>query len=90
LRHVGIPTQNIEEEKATYEEHGLKCIYDEVEKVRIVKLQDGNGSIVELLQYETQSENMLRQRGIAHVAFTEMPGHYYIERVMPIKDRTDR
>lgn len=71
FRHVGIVTTDIEKLKAFYTERlHLTPIYDEVEKVRIVKLQDKNGMILELLQYESQSENVLRQKGISHLAFT--------------------
>lgn len=71
FRHVGIVTQNIDMLKAFYADRlHLNPIYDEVEKVRIVKLKDKNGMILELLQYESMSENPLRKAGISHLAFT--------------------
>ena len=81
IRHIGIVTQDLEREKTFYKNMGLVCIYDATEHVRIVKLKDDGGHILELLQYESQSENTLRQKGISHVAFTEDPEGNYLELV---------
>jgi len=48
---------------------------DHIETVRIVKFDNG----VELLQYESQSEEGLRRLGISHVAFTQDPDGNYVE-----------
>ncbi len=73
IRHVGIVTQQADKMKAFYIEQGFTPYYDEIEKVRIIKLKDDKGGIIELLQYESQSENTLRRLGISHVAFTSDP-----------------
>ena len=52
-----------------YKGLGLEVLSDHVEKVRIVKFDNG----IELLQYESQSETNLRKAGISHVAFTHDP-----------------
>jgi len=73
LRHVGIVTQQADKMKAFYQEQGFTPYYDAEEKVRIIKLRDSSGNTLELLQYESQSENTLRKLGISHVAFTQDP-----------------
>lgn len=77
FRHVGIVTQDINNLKQYYQDIGLHPVYDEVEKVRIVKFKEG----IELLQYESMSENILRSKGISHVAFTTDPDGNYVEEV---------
>lgn len=74
FRHVGIVCNNIEPMIEFYSKLG-KVVYDQVEKVRIVKFDNG----VELLQYESMSENTLRALGICHVAFTLDPENNYLE-----------
>ena len=72
FRHVAIVVKNMDKEKKFYIDIiGLIPVYDRVEKVRIVKLHDKNNSIIELLEYESQSETNLRRHGISHIAFTE-------------------
>jgi len=80
IRHVGIVTQNIHAEKAFYEGKGFQCIYNRMENVHIVKLQK-DGDVIELLQYESMSENNLRKLGISHIAFTTDPDGNYLELV---------
>ena len=75
LRHVGIVTQDIEKMKEHYQYMGLHLVSDEVEDVRIVKFREG----LELLQYESQSDNSLRQKGISHIAFTVDPDENCLE-----------
>ncbi len=76
LRHIGIVTQNIEQMLQYYGIlQGTSVIDDHIEKVRIVKLDNG----IELIQYESQSENNLRKVGISHVAFTQDPDGNYLE-----------
>ena len=79
LRHVGIVTQQADKMKAFYEEQGFTTYYDGVEKVRIIKLRDDKGGVIELLQYESQGESILRKLGISHVAFTQDPDGNNIE-----------
>ena len=79
LRHVGIVTQKADKMKAFYEEQGFTTYYDGVEKVRIIKLRDDKGGVIELLQYESQGESTLRKLGISHVAFTSDPDGNNIE-----------
>lgn len=75
LRHVGIVCKDIDEVLPSYKRLGMQVVYDAVEKVRIVKLDGG----IELLQYESMSETVLRQRGISHIAFTQDGNGNYIE-----------
>ena len=74
LRHVGIVCQNIERMLKYWGKLG-KVIDDHTEQVRIVKLDNG----IELLQYESQSENNLRKAGISHIAFTADPEENFLE-----------
>ena len=70
LRHVGIVTSDIEKSLDYYKTvYNAKVLDDQIEKVRIIKLDNG----VELIQYESQSENNLRKVGISHIAFTIDP-----------------
>jgi len=63
---VGIVTNNIDELKDYYMSRYMVPISDTVEQVRIVKFEG-----LELIQYESQSKNNLRKKGISHIAFTE-------------------
>jgi len=49
-----------------------------MENVHIIKLQK-DGDVIELLQYESMSENNLRKLGISHIAFTTDPDGNYLE-----------
>ena len=76
LRHIGIVTQDIDRLIPYYTKVcGGKIINDHTEQVRIVKLDNG----IELIQYESQSENNLRKVGISHIAFTQDPNGNYLE-----------
>ena len=79
LRHVGIVTQQADRMKAFYQKQGFTSFYDEVEKVRIIKLKDDKGGVIELLQYESQGESTLRKLGISHIAFTQDPDKINLE-----------
>lgn len=85
LRHVGIVTQDIEAMISYYQKLGLVISSDTKEEVRIVKLGNGKTQI-ELLQYQSQSENVLRQKGISHLAFTVDPDGNWLELVEEAKD----
>ncbi len=74
IRHYGIPVFDMEKELAFYLKMGLKIKSDEVEQVRIVKLEDKNGMVLELLKYETQGPGKE-----PHVAFTRDPEGNMIE-----------
>lgn len=78
LRHVGIVVQDMDKMKDYYSQNGGEVVYDESEKVRIVKLKFPN-AMIELLEFETMSENVLRKRGISHVAFTADPEDNWLE-----------
>ncbi len=65
IRHYGIPVWDMEKVLPYYLEKGLKIKSDIKETVRIVKLEDENGMILELLQYESQGLGKE-----PHVAFT--------------------
>ncbi len=80
VRHIGIVTQHMDAEVAFYEKLGGKVVYDQVEKVRIVKMDMGDTKI-ELLQYESMSECSLRKLGISHVAFETDPEGNNLEMV---------
>ena len=72
IRHIGIVVRDMESQKRFYTNVlGLTPFYDEVEKVRIVKLRDRDGIVIELLQYESMSETALRSKGISHISFTQ-------------------
>ena len=74
IRHIGIVVADMDFTAPFYEElFHAKRHYDKKEKVRIVKLEIGNGVALELLQYESMGESTLRKRGISHVAFTTDP-----------------
>ena len=90
LRHVGIVTQQADKLKAFYEKQGFTISYDGVEKVRIIKLKDDKGGMIELLQYESQGESTLRKLGISHIAFTQDPDGTNLEIVQESKDAFDK
>lgn len=75
LRHVGIVCENIDDVLPFYLGLGMKVVYDQIEKVRIVKL-DGQ---IELLQYESMGKSTLRLMGISHIAFTQDPENTILE-----------
>lgn len=74
IRHVGIPVYDMHKELHYYLTMGLEIVSDEVEKVRIVKLKDKKGMVLELLQYETQGPGKE-----PHVAFTRDPEDNLVE-----------
>lgn len=83
IRHIGIVTQNIDRLKPTYEALGFKKYYDAVESVRVVKMKSKN-SVIELLQYESQSNNNLRRAGISHIAFTVDKDGNFLELIQEV------
>ena len=74
IRHVGIPVWDMELVLSFYQKLGLKVLSDKTEKVRIVKLQDTNGMVLELLKYESQGPGKE-----PHVAFTRDPEDNLVE-----------
>ena len=74
IRHVGIPVWDMELVLRYYKKLGLKVLSDKTEKVRIVKLQDTNGMVLELLKYESQGPGKE-----PHVAFTRDPEDNLVE-----------
>ena len=80
IRHVGIVVQDMNKELNYYLTMGLTIKSDEVEKVRVVKLEDKNGMVLELLQYESQGPGKE-----PHVAFTRDPEDNLIEIVEVVK-----
>ena len=79
VRHVAIVVRDMEKMLAFYQSLGFEVLSDTTEDVRIIKLHDGDGAGLELLRYESQSENSLRKKGISHVAFTCDPEGNYVE-----------
>jgi len=74
IRHFGYPIWDMELELKYYLGLGLKVKSDTTEKVRIVKLEDKDGMVLELLQYESQGPGKE-----PHVAFTRDPENNLIE-----------
>lgn len=82
IRHIGIPVYDMNKELNYYLTMGLTIKSDEIEKVRIVKLKDKKGMVLELLQYESQGPGKE-----PHVAFTRDPEDNLVEVVDA--ERTD-
>ena len=61
LRHVGIPVNDAEKEAEKWETMGIKRIYDNIERVRVIKLDNG----MEFLEFIDATHNLT-----LHVAFT--------------------
>ena len=74
IRHIGIPVWDIEKELNYYLTMGLEVVSDTTESVRIVKMKDKKGMVLELLQYESQGPG--RE---PHVAFTRDPEDKLVE-----------
>ncbi len=75
IRHVGIVCRDMEKMKEYYKDLGLECTDDHTENVRIVKFKNG----LELLKYESMSDEGLRKNGISHICFKQDPEGNFLE-----------
>ncbi len=81
LRHTAIVVRDMPLMLEFYKSHGFKVVDDHREHVRIAKLEDSDGNVLELLRYASQSESRLRKAGISHIAFTLDPEDNIMELV---------
>ena len=82
IRHFGIPVWDIEKEMNYYLTMGLTVVSDTTESVRIVKMKDSKGMVLELLKYESQGPGKE-----PHVAFSRDPEDNMIEIVSLLSDK---
>ena len=74
IRHIGIPVWDMNKSMNYYLTMGLEVVSDTTESVRIVKMKDRDGMVLELLKYESQGPGKE-----PHVAFTRDPEENLVE-----------